>query len=174
VLSASSSDDKIAWYENTDGQGSFGAQQVITTAADAAVSIYAADLDGDGDLDVLSASFDDDKIAWYRNLSSPPTSVADAIQTLSEFRLLPNYPNPFNPETTINYELPEATTVKLEIYNILGQRVATLVDSKHPAGTYSARWDGKDISGGRVSSGVYIYRLQTGQFVESKKMLLLR
>ena len=230
VLSASSFDDKIAWYENTDGLGAFGPQRVITTNADGARSVFAADLDGDGDIDVLSASRRDDKIvmygnnspghvittraygamsvfaadldgdgdmdvlsaswklfnifpifggegdkiAWYRNLSSPPTSVADAIQTLSEFRLLPNYPNPFNPETTINYELPEATAVKLEIYNILGQRVATLVDSKHPAGAYSARWDGKDISGGRVSSGVYIYRLQTDRFVESKKMLLLR
>ena len=67
VLSASVSDDKIAWYENTDGAGSFGGQQVISTAADGARSVFAADVDGDGDLDVLSASADDDKIAWYEN-----------------------------------------------------------------------------------------------------------
>jgi hypothetical protein len=67
VLSASSADDKIAWYENTDGAGSFGSQQVISTAADAANSVFAADLDGDGDLDSLSASAADDKIAWYEN-----------------------------------------------------------------------------------------------------------
>jgi hypothetical protein len=67
VLSASAADDKIAWYENTDGVGSFGNQQVISTAADSVISVFAADLDGDGDLDVLSASYYDDKIAWYEN-----------------------------------------------------------------------------------------------------------
>ena len=67
VLSASSSDDKIAWYENTDGNGTFGTQQVITTSASVANSVYSADLDGDGDMDVLSASYGDDKIAWYEN-----------------------------------------------------------------------------------------------------------
>ncbi|MCH8880447.1 MAG: VCBS repeat-containing protein [Planctomycetes bacterium] len=67
VLSASQIDDKIAWYENTDGLGSFGPQQIISTAADNAFSVFAADLDGDGDNDVLSASFSDDKIAWYEN-----------------------------------------------------------------------------------------------------------
>ncbi len=65
VLSASENDNKIAWYENTDGAGSFGAQQVISTAADGLMSIFGADVDGDGDLDVLSAG--DDKIAWYEN-----------------------------------------------------------------------------------------------------------
>jgi FG-GAP-like repeat/Secretion system C-terminal sorting domain len=67
VLSASVFDDKIAWYENTDGNGSFGPQQIITTSADGAGTVYAADIDGDGDMDVLSASFYDDKIAWYEN-----------------------------------------------------------------------------------------------------------
>jgi hypothetical protein len=67
VLSASLVDDKIAWYENTNGSGSFGTQQVISTAADYARSVFAADVDGDGDLDVLSASYTDDKIAWYEN-----------------------------------------------------------------------------------------------------------
>jgi hypothetical protein len=67
TLSASYDDDKIAWYENLDGQGSFGTQRVISTAADGAYSVVAADVDGDGDADVLSASYSDDKIAWYEN-----------------------------------------------------------------------------------------------------------
>ena len=67
VLSASTLDDKIAWYENADGKGTFGLQLVITTTADMAISVFAADLDGDGDMDVLSASSQDDKIAWYEN-----------------------------------------------------------------------------------------------------------
>ena len=75
VLSASLVDGKIAWYENTDGQGTFGAQQVITTNADGARSVYAADVDGDGDIDVLSASDNDDKIAWYEKLYVPEASA---------------------------------------------------------------------------------------------------
>ena len=67
VLSASTGDDKIAWYENTDGQGNFGSQQIITTNADGAKSVFAIDIDGDGDRDVLSASAFDSKIAWYEN-----------------------------------------------------------------------------------------------------------
>ena len=73
VLSASRADDKIAWYENTDGQGTFGEQQVITTQATMPSSVYAADLDGDGDMDVLSASSGDDKIAWYENTDGQGT-----------------------------------------------------------------------------------------------------
>jgi hypothetical protein len=67
VLSASFNDNKIAWYENTDGAGTFGAQNVISTDANEATSVYSTDLDGDGDMDVLSSSFSDNKIAWYEN-----------------------------------------------------------------------------------------------------------
>jgi hypothetical protein len=83
VLSASSHDDKIAWYENTDGLGSFGPQQVITTDADAARSVYATDLDGDGDADVLSASYWDDKIAWYENLGGGSFGPQQVITTIA-------------------------------------------------------------------------------------------
>jgi hypothetical protein len=81
VLSASSDDDKIAWYENTDGQGNFGAQQIITTNAFGAVSVYATDIDGDGDMDVLSASANDDKIAWYENTDGQGNFGAQQIIT---------------------------------------------------------------------------------------------
>ena len=81
VLSASSSDDRIAWYENTDGQGSFGEQQTITTDANGALQVYAADLDGDGDQDVLSASRFDDKIAWYENTDGQGSFSSELIIT---------------------------------------------------------------------------------------------
>jgi hypothetical protein len=79
VLSASAGDDKIAWYENRDGSGSFGTEQVISTAADGARSVFAADVDGDGDLDVLSASWYDDKIAWYENLTIHRSATFPAL-----------------------------------------------------------------------------------------------
>ncbi len=91
VLSASRFDNKIAWYENTDGLGSFGAEQIITTTAEVAVSVCAADLDGDGDADVLSASDNDDKIAWYENMDglgnfgAPQVITTDADGAWSVF-----------------------------------------------------------------------------------------
>ena len=85
VLSASHEDDKIAWYENTDGQGTFSTQKTITTQADSARSVYAADIDGDGDMDVLSASANDDKIAWYENTDGQGTfSTQKVISTLAD------------------------------------------------------------------------------------------
>jgi hypothetical protein len=98
----------------------------------------------------------------------------EADQIPSSFLLHQNYPNPFNPETTITYQLPKAAAVKLEIYNITGQKIATLVVKKQPAGDYSLQWLGMDDSGRQVTSGVYVYRLHAGDFVESRKMLLLR
>ncbi|MFH1733859.1 MAG: VCBS repeat-containing protein, partial [bacterium] len=83
LLSASSGDDKIAWYENIDGLGTFGPQQVITTSAGDAQSVYSADLDGDGDHDVLSASMYDDKIAWYENLDGQGTFGPQQVITTS-------------------------------------------------------------------------------------------
>jgi len=73
-IALNTQNDKIAWYENTDGLGSFGTQQVITTTAFGARSVYAADLDGDDDIDVLSASFENDKIAWYENTGGGPAN----------------------------------------------------------------------------------------------------
>lgn len=94
--------------------------------------------------------------------------------TRSEFSLFDNYPNPFNPETRISYFLPKACQVKLEIYNILGQRIRTLVDEDQSAGKKEIIWDGKNESGEQVASGVYFYNLQAGNFVQTKKMVLIR
>jgi len=84
VLSVSFNDDKIAWYENTDGLGTFGPQKVITNSADAAVSMHAADLDGDGDIDVLSSSIYDDKLAWYENIDGLGTFGPPQIVDLND------------------------------------------------------------------------------------------
>jgi len=87
---------------------------------------------------------------------------------------LQNYPNPFNPETNIEFSLMEASRIKLEIFNILGQQVITLVDDNLTAGTHIYTWNGKDNKGQKVSSGIYFYRLQTDRTSITKKMLLLK
>ncbi len=94
----------------------------------------------------------------------------DALSTLpSEFALLNNYPNPFNASTVIEYHLPEASEVKLEVYNLIGEKVATLVDGKQEAGYKSVTWDASS-----VSSGLYFYRLTCGDFSEAKMMMLVK
>ncbi|MFQ5640155.1 MAG: DNRLRE domain-containing protein [bacterium] len=106
------------------------------------------------------------------------TSVDNRSENIpAEFDLAQNYPNPFNPTTVINYTIPQShnvTNVKLEIFNILGQKVRTLVNTPYQAGSHSVRWDGADDAGELLAVGVYVYRLQAGRFVERKKMLFLR
>ncbi|UCE17418.1 MAG: choice-of-anchor D domain-containing protein [Gemmatimonadota bacterium] len=91
-----------------------------------------------------------------------------------EYVLVQNYPNPFNPETTIEYRLPQVHEVSLEVFNVLGQHIRTLVNVKQEAGTYTVTWDGLDKDGLSVASGVYFYRLQAGEFFDTKSMLLLK
>ncbi len=91
-----------------------------------------------------------------------------------EFSVKQNYPNPFNPKTTIQYTIPERAHVKVDIYNILGQRVARLVDQAQPAGEYRVVWDGTDEAGKPASTGVYFYKVTAGDNIEKKKMLLLK
>jgi len=103
------------------------------------------------------------------------TGVDDPSTTLpTEFALHANYPNPFNPGTTIEYDLPRQASVEIVVYNIAGQKVRTLVNGNISAGQHAAVWDGRDAGGSRVSSGIYIYRITAGDFVRSRKMLLLK
>lgn len=100
----------------------------------------------------------------------PPT-----VSLPSDFKLYQNYPNPFNPTTTISWQLPVASQVELTIYNLLGQKIRTLVDGRQPAGFHQVEWDGRDDAGRQVASGVYFYRLTTVDgFRQSRKMLLLK
>ena len=91
----------------------------------------------------------------------------------TDFALGQNYPNPFNPSTLIPYQLPAAGPVRLEVFNMLGQRVAKLVDGERSAGVHTARWDGTDAAGRAVGAGVYIYRLSSGGMEVSRRMVLI-
>ncbi len=91
-----------------------------------------------------------------------------------EFALEQNYPNPFNPTTTIKYEVPAAAKVVIKVYNMLGQEVRTLVNENKNVGKFGVNWDGKNNLGTQVASGVYLYRLEAGNFVKARKMLLIK
>jgi PKD repeat protein len=100
--------------------------------------------------------------------------AAAALDLPEEFALNGNYPNPFNPTTTINFDLPEAADVRLEVYDLMGRRVATLISSQLGAGRYEAQWNARSDGGAAVASGVYLYRLQAGSFEEVKRMVLMK
>ncbi len=92
----------------------------------------------------------------------------------TEFQLYQNYPNPFNPTTTLCFSIPNSTQTSLVIYNLLGQRVRTLVNHSMAAGQHQIFWDGTNDAGRQVSSGVYFYRIVAGEFIATKKCVLLR
>jgi hypothetical protein len=106
---------------------------------------------------------------WGVAGGSPKVATDVDVSLPGSFALFQNYPNPFNPVTTISYSLPEATHVKLEVFNILGQRVALLVNGDLPAGNHTTMWEAD-----KQASGIYFYRLRTEDAIETKKMLLLK
>ena len=100
-------------------------------------------------------------------------SVENAFIPLS-FRLLQNYPNPFNPITTVRYELPEDSFVDVTVYDMLGNVVNNLINTNQSSGYKSIQWDATNNQGAPVSAGVYLYKIQAGNFVDTKKMILLK
>jgi hypothetical protein len=102
------------------------------------------------------------------------TGIAADELLPTTFAVSRNYPNPFNPTTTIDYQLPQTADVTLEIYNVLGQKVRTLVNTRMAAGRYQAVWDARNDAGTSVGSGVYIYRFEAGDYKSVQKMVLLK
>lgn len=91
-----------------------------------------------------------------------------------QFDLQQNYPNPFGSETEINFHIHETLTVKIKIFNILGQEINELADRKYIKGSHSIKWNGRDHNGRKVSTGIYFYQIQSGDLSQAKKMYLLR
>lgn len=100
--------------------------------------------------------------------------IEDDLAVPSDFELEQNFPNPFNPSTDIRYSIAKAGTYSLEIYNVLGQRIATLVSKQHAVGTHQINWAGIDNNGAKVGSGIYFYRLSGEGVAKTKKMILLK
>lgn len=101
-------------------------------------------------------------------------TISVSLDLPATFSLSQNYPNPFNPETVIEYQLPKMTSVKIEIYNVIGELVATLVDKKQDAGYYKVNWNGINQYGLQVTSGIYFCRFKSDNFTKIRKMILVR
>ncbi len=145
----------------------------VHTIAENFVTLDVNDIDGDGYEDIIGLNTVDSTIVVYGRTS--PTSVSEPeLATKIHFQLFPNYPNPFNPSTTISYSVAEAGAVELTVYNQLGRAVRTLFSGQKPAGEYTLKWDGRDNVGRSVSSGQYFYRLKLGKAVQSRRMLVLK
>jgi len=151
-------------------------------AADGKLYVAAAGVTPISDGDIATISF---KNVAYQNTvdvtaeallnESISTSLQAQVKPVpTRFALENNYPNPFNPTTTIRYALPQDARVNVTIYNIQGQIVRTLVGTDQTAGYYTIQWDGRSDAGTTVASGIYIYRINAGQFVSAKKMVMLK
>ena len=170
------------------GMGKFDGMSVYTflAIADSAVGglnvlgHYGADFsDVNNTATCLNELFDDcdptDGVPiWQSAGAGAKPSSEEAGTRPDKFSLSQNYPNPFNPECNIDYALPIDCHVRLSVYNVLGQRIRILVDEQQSAGYKSVVWDGKDSQGRELTTGVYFYRIQAGDFVESKKMVLIK
>jgi len=116
-----------------------------------------------------------DAYAAMKEIAGMATSVARANDVLPEFFVLKqNYPNPFNPSTNIEYALTADARTVLQIYNITGQQIRTLVNATQQAGTYTVRWDCTNYTGQQMASWIYYARLKAGQSAQTRKMVLMR
>ncbi len=107
---------------------------------------------------------------WYLTARELATSVEQIPSSVpKEFRLQQNYPNPFNPTTTIEFALPKKSTVTLQLFDILGREIATLVDAELESGVHKINFDGKDLA-----SGIYFYRIHAEGFLKTKKLMWLK
>jgi len=136
-----------------------------------------ADLDTSSDYRIKITSLSDTTIYDFSDSSftiKTETGVeAEPLIPLTT-QLHPNYPNPFNPETTIKYEISKTCDVRIRIYNLLGKEVRNLVNEKKSPGAYKMKWDGRNNHGIKVSSGIFILEMQAGEFTQRRKMSLLR
>lgn len=104
----------------------------------------------------------------------PISDIEESVTLPTMYKLMQNYPNPFNPTTVISYSIPEIAKVKIEVYNVLGQKVVTLFDQEQMPGNHTIEWNSRNDAGLSVSSGVYLLKMHAGDFSQVKKMLLVR
>ncbi len=178
------SDDLEMKYDTVSGRMSIviynmgGPQREIPAGTGTILEIPATRLSGIGDTIAPKLTITRAFLSTGKGEGIPVAGVGANVPR--QFELSQNYPNPFNPKTTIQFKVAAAdgdgspVPVKLEVFNILGQSVKTLIDDRRTPGTYMLEWDGTDVAGSRVSSGVYLYRLTSKDFSVTKKMVFLK
>ena len=150
--------------------GKYSADDPFVLPADRAALL---DLDGDGFVEMIVQNRDDRTVQVWGGETTGTASEADYARAL--FRLAQSYPNPFRQSTTIAYTVEQPGPVRLDVYDLLGRRIRTLVEAaQHPPGPHRAVWDGLDDSGAPVSSGAYFYRLHVGDAVTSKQAIRVK
>ena len=134
------------------------------------------DVDNDGKDEIVAYYYDNSDQKNKIGIFGDGTTTASTTPNInpSSFLLNQNYPNPFNPTTSISYQVQLSGDVTLNIYDVLGNRIKTLVNESKPVGDYQIKWDGTNQNGERLSSGQYFYQLKVGDFVSTKKMVLLK
>ena len=142
---------------------------VFTGAQDSTYSFYSVARD-------IAGNFEQKRDVAEVSTTINMVTSSDEAETGIPYRfaLHQNYPNPFNPSTTIRYDVPEAAHVTIVIYNVLGQKVADIVDREHQPGYHTVVWDGKNMFGNPVASGTYLYRIQAGDFTQVRKLMMIK
>ncbi len=117
---------------------------------------------------------DTSNVIYFMDINNLTSASEFNYELPKNFHLRQNYPNPFNPSTTIEYQVSKQMNVKIDIYNSNGELIKELLDEEKNDGNYSVVWNGRDDKGNLVASGTYLYQIQTGDFVQEKKMILLK
>ena len=129
--------------------------------------------DYSGTVTIYSNDSDEEEVIIYLYGETETLSI-DEIPIPDKFTLHQNHPNPFNPITTLRYDLPEDALVNITIYDMMGRRISTLVNNQQSSGYKSVRWNATNDKGSPVSAGLYLYTIQAGKFRQTKKMVLLK
>jgi len=168
VIVTSAYGSQIVWYENN--HPIWTPHTIDPSIAEPRLFVF-SDVDGDDSNDLIVAA--EECVAMY---TSPYTTAIELVSGIvpTRYLLLQNYPNPFNPITTIAYALPASSDVTLTIYNITGRTIKTFRQLHQPVGTYNIQWSGADDSGNPVSTGVYLCRLEAGDYSKTIKMVYLK
>jgi hypothetical protein len=169
VFGAATNANRVSWWENNGGNPIQWFNNSILTNYSGAWPVFAVDLEADGDTDILTTASTGNKVTLLENTTITVNALDESSNLSENFFLAQNYPNPFNPSTIIKYQIPCLSLVTIKIYDALGNEIVTLVSEEKQAGSYEVQW----YSDG-LPSGIYFYELRAQDFVDVKKMILLK
>ena len=161
--------DEVAWWSNEGGSPVQWVKYNIVSNFNDAWPISLADIDNDGDVDIVAGSSSLDEIRWWENLLITTAEENSRNLTPDRFELYNNYPNPFNPSTTIKYQISNSSFTTIKVYDVLGNEITTLLNEEKAPGTYEVNFYATELN-----SGLYFYTLFASGFSETKKMVFLR